>query len=50
MNAKKLYAKHLDLLTPKGVWQSAKQLEQIKYEATINAINEALEIASNKTV
>lgn len=43
MNSSKLYKKHLKLLTPKE-WVSQKQMEMIKYEATINAIDEALTI------
>jgi hypothetical protein len=41
--ANKLYKKHLKLLTPKH-WISNKQKDSIKYDATINAINEALNI------
>ena len=43
MDAKELYKKHLKLNTPKE-WVSQKQMEMIKYEATIDAINEALTI------
>lgn len=42
MDAKSLLKKHLDLLIPKGIYSSPKQLENYRYEATINAINEAL--------
>lgn len=42
MDAKKLLKKHLDLNIPNGVWRSAKQLEQANYDASIDAINEAL--------
>jgi hypothetical protein len=47
MNSSKLYKKHLKLLTPKE-WVSEKQMEMVKYEAAINAINEALTINNNK--
>jgi len=43
MDAKKLYKKHLKLATPKH-WISPKQMEMIKYNASIDAINEALEM------
>lgn len=43
MDAKKLLKKHLDIHIPKGVWLSPKQIEQATYEATIDAINEALQ-------
>ncbi len=42
MDAKKLLKKHIELKTPKGIYLSDRQLAQIQYEATINAINEAL--------
>lgn len=42
MDAKKLLKKHLDLNTPKGTHLSEKQMEQIRYDASIGAINEAL--------
>ncbi len=42
MDAKKLLKKHIDLNTPKGIYLSDRQLIQIHYEASINAINEAL--------
>tara|TARA_R110000772_G_scaffold17946_3_gene50014 strand:+ start:153911 stop:154054 length:144 start_codon:yes stop_codon:yes gene_type:complete len=41
MDANKLYRKHLKKITPKS-YVSPKQMDGIKYEATINAINEAL--------
>ena len=47
MDSKKLYKKHLKLLTPKQ-WVSEKQMELIKYEAAISAIDEALEMNINK--
>ena len=43
MNAKQLYNKHLKLCTPDD-YQSPKQMEMYKYEASISAINEALEM------
>jgi hypothetical protein len=43
MEASKLYKKHLKLQTPKH-WVSEKQKEVIRYEAAINAINEALKL------
>lgn len=43
MNAKQLYNKHLKLCTPDG-YQGPKQMEMYRYEATINAINEALSL------
>ena len=42
MDAKKLLKKHLDLNTPKGTHLSEKQMEQVRYDASIGAINEAL--------
>ena len=42
MNAKKLLKKHLDINTPKNKYLSEKQLINLRYEASINAINEAL--------
>lgn len=42
MNAKKLYKAHLDKLINKDIYYSPKQLDGLKYEATINAINEAM--------
>lgn len=42
MDAKKLLKKHLDLNTPKGTHLSEKQMEQVRYDASIAAINEAL--------
>lgn len=47
MNAKQLYNKHLKLCTPDG-YQSPKQMEVYKYEATIDAINEALRLSSER--
>jgi len=42
MDAKKLLKKHLELNIPKGIFLSPKQIEQHTYDATIDAINEAL--------
>jgi hypothetical protein len=47
MDAKKLLKKHLDLLIPKGQYLSDKQIDQLRYEASINALNEVIE--SSKT-
>ena len=44
ITAKQLYNKHLKRITPDG-YQSEKQLQMYRYEATIDAINEALEIS-----
>lgn len=42
MDAKKLLKKHLDRHIPKDEWRSEKQLIQHRYDASIDAINEAL--------
>jgi hypothetical protein len=42
LNAKKLLKKHLDINIPKDKFRSVKQLAQLHYEASIDAINEAL--------
>ena len=42
MDAKKLLKKHLELNILKGVFMSGKQLVQANYDASIDAINEAL--------
>ncbi len=42
LDAKKLLKKHLDKNIPKGEYRSEKQLAQLHYEASIDAINEAL--------
>lgn len=44
MDAKQLLKKHLELNIPKGEYRSAKQLEQLRYDSAIGAINEALEL------
>ncbi len=49
MDAKKLLKKHLDLNTPKGIYLTDKQLKQIYYDATIDAINEALNTLKQDT-
>jgi hypothetical protein len=46
MEAKKLLKKHLDIHIPKGEYRSEKQLIQLRYDASIGAINEALNIHS----
>tara|TARA_R110000782_G_scaffold124173_1_gene215724 strand:- start:66 stop:311 length:246 start_codon:yes stop_codon:yes gene_type:complete len=46
MEAKKLLKKHLDIHIPKGEYRSKKQLIQLRYDASIDAINEALTIHS----
>lgn len=50
MDAKKLLKKHLDLNIPKGVFMSGKQLEQANYDASIGAINEALEFVPEPVI
>lgn len=50
MEAKKLLKKHLDLNIPKGVFISEKQMEQAKYDASIGAINEALEFVPEPVI
>jgi len=44
MNAKKLYKKHLKLHTDwhKGVYLAPSQLDRIKYDASLDAIDEAI--------
>ena len=42
MDAKKLLKKHLDIHIPKGEYISEKQLIQLRYDASIDAINEAI--------
>lgn len=42
MDAKKLLKKHLDLLLG-NQYLSDKQIDQLKYEASINALNEVIE-------
>lgn len=44
MDAKKLLKKHLEIHIPKGIHLSEKQMEQARYDASIDAINEALAI------
>lgn len=44
MEAKKLLKKHLDIQIPKGEYRSEKQLTQLRNDACIDAINEALSI------
>ena len=46
MDAKKLLKKHLDKNIPKGEYRSEKQLEQLRYDSAIDAINEALIIST----
>ena len=46
MEAKKLLKKHLDIHIPKSEYRSGKQLIQLRYDASIDAINEALTIHS----
>ena len=48
MDAKKLLKKHLDLNTPKGTYLSEKQMEQVRYDASIGAINEALDFKTKQ--
>jgi hypothetical protein len=43
ITAKKLYKKHLKLCVPEG-YQSEKQMQMYREEATNNAIQEALNI------
>lgn len=49
MDAKQLLKKHLELNIPKGVYHSEKQLQQLRYDSAIDAINEALQINEPKT-
>ena len=42
MDAKKLLKKHLDINIPKHEYKSEKQLIQLRYDASIDAINEAI--------
>jgi hypothetical protein len=50
MDAKKLLKKHLDLNTPKDTYLSEKQMEQVRYDASISAINEALAIVPEPVI
>lgn len=47
ITAKQLYNKHLKICTPDG-YQSEKQMEMYRYEATMNAIDEALSLSSER--
>lgn len=49
MEAKQLYKKHLNIHLDwhKDKYLSSKQLEVIKYEASIDAIEEALNLKNN---
>lgn len=42
VNAKQLYKKHLKLCIPKNKWKSEKELIQLRYDASISAIEEAM--------
>ena len=49
MNAKQLYKKHLKLCIPDG-YVSPKEMEAYKLEATMNAIDEALNTKGDEKV
>lgn len=44
MEAKKILKKHLNIHIPKGKYRSEKELIQLRYDASIDAINEALNV------
>lgn len=44
LNAKKIYQKHLDMQISDDEYLSPKQLESLKYEATMGAMNELIDL------